>query len=98
MDTYRTIRAAQIAAALIEAAEIEVRKMAKCKIEIERGEGRPCAVRKAFAKAAERANISVFRAEKFLKNCPEFTEIQKRRDNLEGLLNLHFRIIDFFAK
>lgn len=98
METYRTIRAAQIAAALIEVAEIDVREMSACRIKIERGEGRPCAIRKAFAKAASRAKISLFRAENFLKECPDFAEKKEKCDSLEDIFDFYFRQIDFFAK
>lgn len=98
METYRTIRAARIAAALNDAAMVEIRAMIACKKKIEKNEGCPCAIRKEFAKVAGRAEICVLRADKFLKNCAEFDDIEKMRDEFSDLYHLYDLVIDFFMR
>lgn len=98
METYRTIRAARIAAALNDAARVEIRSMIACKKKIEKNEGCPCAIRKEFAKVAGRGEICVLRADKFLKNCAEFDDIEKMRDEFSGLCYLYNLVIDFFTR
>lgn len=97
METFRSIRAAKIAADLIEMAAFAVSQMTACEMKAQRGEGRPCAIRKEYAKAAKVAKIDFWRADQFLDNCPEFPGIAERRKEMDDIYNALSQAVEFFA-
>lgn len=97
METFKSIRAAQIAAALIAVATSSIDKMTACRVMAENGEERPCTIRKEFAKVAEVAKIDYWRVYKFLNRCPKFPDIAERDKEVDNLFDIFSATEKFFA-
>lgn len=97
METFRSIRAAKIAADLIEVAALAVSQMTAYEMKAKRGEGRPCAIRKEYAKVAKVAKIDFWRADQFLDHCPEFPDIAERRKEMDDIFDAFSQAVKFFA-